>query len=149
MIGSFWYFSFHYWWCYCVFFPFFGICCCVIICCLWLCACNQLPCVGVFLLALSLVLGFWLGIGEILCFAGYSSLGWHSWSLNVCIMLEQDLLAFIVSIEKSIVILISLSLYVTWHFSLVFFLYSVFCMFSVWFLCAKQPFFLSSLFGVL
>ena len=37
-------------------------------------------------------------------FAGYSSLGWHLLSLNVCIMLDQDLLAFIVSTEKSGVI---------------------------------------------
>ena len=49
--------------------------------------------------------------------AGYSSLGWHPWSLNVCIMFDQDLLAFTVSIEKSGVIMIGLPLYVTWPFS--------------------------------
>ena len=33
--------------------------------------------------------------------AGYSSLGWHLCSLSVCITSVQDLLAFIVSSEKS------------------------------------------------
>ena len=41
-------------------------------------------------------------------FAGYSSLGWHLCSLRVCITSVQDLLAFIVSGEKSGVILIGL-----------------------------------------
>jgi hypothetical protein len=45
--------------------------------------------------------------------AGYSSLGWHLCSLGVCITSVQDLLAFIVSGEKSGVILIGLPLYVT------------------------------------
>ena len=43
-------------------------------------------------------------------FAGYSSLGWHLCSLRVCIITVQ---AFIVSGEKSDVILIGLPLYVT------------------------------------
>ena len=46
-------------------------------------------------------------------FAGYSSLGWHLCSLRVCITSVQDLLAFIVSGEKSGVILIGLPLYIT------------------------------------
>ena len=46
-------------------------------------------------------------------FAGYSSLGWHLCSLYVCITSVQDLLTFIVSGEKSGVILIGLPLYVT------------------------------------
>ena len=46
-------------------------------------------------------------------FAGYSSLGWHLYSLRVYITSVQDLLAFIVSGEKSGVILIGLPLYVT------------------------------------
>ena len=46
-------------------------------------------------------------------FPEYSSLGWHLCSLIVCITSVQDLLAFIVSGEKSGVILIGLSLYVT------------------------------------
>ena len=46
-------------------------------------------------------------------FAGYSNLGWHLCSLSVCITSVQDLLAFIVSGEKSGVILIGLPLYVT------------------------------------
>ena len=46
-------------------------------------------------------------------FPGYSSLGWHLYSLSVCITSVQDLLAFIVSGEKSGVILIGLPLYVT------------------------------------
>jgi hypothetical protein len=45
--------------------------------------------------------------------AGYSSLGWHLCSLSVYIASIQDLLAFIVSGEKSGVILIGLPLYVT------------------------------------
>jgi hypothetical protein len=46
-------------------------------------------------------------------FAGYSSLGWHLCSLRVCITAVQDLLAFIVSGEKSGVILMGLPLNVT------------------------------------
>ena len=42
--------------------------------------------------------------------AGYSSLGWHLCSLSVYITFVHDLLAFIVSGEKSGVILIGLSL---------------------------------------
>ena len=45
--------------------------------------------------------------------AGYSSLGWHLCSLRVCITSFQDLLAFIVSGEKSGVILRGLPLYGT------------------------------------
>ena len=45
--------------------------------------------------------------------AGYSSLGWHLCSLSVYITSVQDFLAFIVSGEKSGVILIGLPLYVT------------------------------------
>ena len=46
-------------------------------------------------------------------FAGYSSLDWHLCSLRVYTTSSQDLLAFLVSGEKSGVILIGLSLYVT------------------------------------
>jgi hypothetical protein len=46
-------------------------------------------------------------------FAGFSRLGWHLCSLRVCMTSAQDLLAFIVSGEKSDVILIGLPLYVT------------------------------------
>ena len=42
--------------------------------------------------------------------AGYSSLGWHPWSLSFCSTSIQDLLAFKVSIEKSGVSLIGLLL---------------------------------------
>ena len=45
--------------------------------------------------------------------AGYSSLGWHLYSLSVCITSVQALLAFIVSGENSGVILIGLPFYVT------------------------------------
>ena len=45
--------------------------------------------------------------------AGYSSLGWHLCSLRLCRTSAQDLLAFIVSGEKSGLILIGLPLYVT------------------------------------
>ena len=43
-------------------------------------------------------------------FARYSSLGWHVCSLRVCTRFAQDLLSFIVSGEKSGVILIGLHL---------------------------------------
>ena len=46
-------------------------------------------------------------------FAGYSSLSLYPWSLSVCIMLEQDLLAFIVFTEKSGVNQVGLPSYVT------------------------------------
>jgi hypothetical protein len=46
-------------------------------------------------------------------FAGYSSLGWHLCSLRVCMTSVQDLLAFIVSGEKTHVILIGLPLCVS------------------------------------
>jgi hypothetical protein len=44
----------------------------------------------------------------IVYFARCSSLGWFLFSLRVCMTSSQDLLAFIVSVEKSGVILISL-----------------------------------------
>ena len=46
-------------------------------------------------------------------FAGYRSLDWHLCSLRVCITSVKDLLAFIVSGEKFVVILIGLALFVT------------------------------------
>ena len=46
-------------------------------------------------------------------FAGYSSLGWNLCSLRDFMRSAQDLLAFMVSGEKSGVILIGLPLYVT------------------------------------
>ena len=46
-------------------------------------------------------------------FAGYSTLGWHLCSLRVCITSVQDLLAFIVSDEKSGIILFDLPLCVS------------------------------------
>ena len=46
-------------------------------------------------------------------FDGYSSLGLHFCSLRICITSVQDHLAFVVSGEKSGVILIGLPLYVT------------------------------------
>ena len=66
------------------------------------------------------------------CFAGYSSLGWHLYSLRVCMTSDQALLAFVVSVEKSDVILIGLPLYVTWPFSLTAFnILSLLCAFNV------------------
>jgi hypothetical protein len=41
-------------------------------------------------------------------FVGYNSLGWHLCSLRVCVTSAQDHLAFIVSGERSGVILIGL-----------------------------------------
>jgi hypothetical protein len=51
-------------------------------------------------------------------FAGYCSLGLHLCSLRVWMTFVQDLLAFSISVEEYGVILISLSLYVTWPFPL-------------------------------
>ena len=51
-------------------------------------------------------------------FAEYGSLIWHLCSLRVCMTSDQVLLAFIVSVEKSGVILIDHPLYVTWPFPL-------------------------------
>ena len=51
-------------------------------------------------------------------FVGYRCLGLHLWSLSVCKITAQALLAFRVSVEKLCVILIGLHLYVTWLFSI-------------------------------
>ena len=65
-------------------------------------------------------------------FAGYSSLGWHLCSLRVCMTSDQALLAFMVSVEESSVILISLPLCVTWPFFLAAFnILSLLCAFNV------------------
>ena len=65
-------------------------------------------------------------------FSGYSILGWHFCSLRVFMTSDQDLSAFIVSVEKPNIILIDLPLYVTWPFSLAAFnILSLFCAFSV------------------
>jgi hypothetical protein len=65
-------------------------------------------------------------------FAGYSSLGWPLCPLRICMTPAQDLLAFIVSGNKSGVILIGLLLYVTWSFSLTAFnILSLFSVFGV------------------
>ena len=84
-------------------------------------------------------------------FAGYSSLGWHLCSLRVCITSVQDLLVFIVSVEKSGEILIGLPLYVTWPSSLTAFnILSLFSAFVVLIIMFQEEFlFWSSLFGVL
>ena len=65
-------------------------------------------------------------------FVGYNSLGWHLCSLRACMTSDQALLAFIVSVEKSGVILIGLPLYVTWPFFIaVYNNFSLYCVFSV------------------
>ena len=83
--------------------------------------------------------------------AGYSSLGWHLCSLRVCITSVQDLLAFIVSGEKSGIILIGLPLYVTWPFSLAAF--NILCLFSAFvgltIMCREEFLYCSNIFGVL
>jgi hypothetical protein len=84
-------------------------------------------------------------------FAGYSCLAWHLCSFSVCITSVQDLLAFIVSGEKSGVILICLPLYVTLPFSLTAFniqsLFSAFVVLII--MCWEEFLFRSSLFEVL
>ena len=60
----------------------------------------------------------------------FSSLGWHLCSLRVCMTSTQDLLAFIVSGEKSGVILIGLPVFVTYAFPLLLLTFSLFSAFS-------------------
>ena len=99
-------------------------------CCCYCCWCSQLPWVGVSLVVFCVVLDLWLLLVKSVFFHDISCvvllwwlkvllsiLCWHSRSLNVYIMLDHALLAFIVSNEKAGVILISLPLYVTWPFS--------------------------------
>ena len=50
-------------------------------------------------------------------FAGYSSIGWHLCALGIWMTSNPALLSFIVSVEKTGVILIGLPLFVTWSFS--------------------------------
>ena len=64
-------------------------------------------------------------------FAGYSSLSWHLCSLSVCITSVQALLAFIVSGEKSGVILTGLPLCYLTFFLTAFNILSLFCAFGV------------------
>ena len=122
------YFSFNCFWCYNVCFsPLWDFLMCDHLCVFWY---SQPPWVGDFLLVLCIGLSVWLGIVwiwfclKISCFIHLwwlkVLLGIVVWaeirSLNVCIMLDQDLLAFIVSIEMSGIILIVLPLHVTWSF---------------------------------
>ena len=145
-------------------FPFLGISCYEITSCLCFCWCSQFPWVEVLLLVFCVGLGLWIGLLNLVLscnilfcpsmviesFAGYRSLGWHLWSLNVCIMLDQDLLAFIVSIEKSGIFLIGMPLYVTWPFSFAALnILSLFFVVSVLIIMWQKDFFGSSLFGVL
>ena len=61
-------------------------------------------------------------------------MGWHFWYIRVWLASAQCLLAFIVSGEKSVVILIGLPLYVTWPFFLTALnILSLFCAFSVFY----------------
>ena len=81
--------------------------------------------------------------------AGYSSLGWHLCSLSVCITSVQALLDFIVSGEKSGVILLGLLLYLI-LFPYCFYILSLFSAFVVLIIMCREEFlFWSSLFGVL
>jgi hypothetical protein len=75
-------------------------------------------------------------------FAGYRGLGWHLCSLRFCITSAQDLLTFMVSGEKSGVILIGLPLYLLDLFPLlllIFFLCLICLMFCL--LCDGRNFF--------
>jgi hypothetical protein len=84
-------------------------------------------------------------------FVGYSSLAWHLCSLRVYLTSVQDLLAFIVSVEKSAIILIGLPLYLYLPFSLTAF--NILSLFSsvvvLIIMCWEEFLFCSSLFGVL
>ena len=73
--------------------------------------------------------------------AGFNSLGWHLCSLSICITSVQDLLTFIVSGEKSGVILIGLPPYVTWPFYLTAFnIVSLFSAFVVLIIICREKF---------
>ena len=74
-------------------------------------------------------------------FAGYSSLGWHLCSLRVYITSVQNLLAFIVSGEKSGVFLTGLPFYVIWLFSLTAFNILSLVHLLFWLLCVGRNFF--------
>ena len=67
-------------------------------------------------------------------FTEYSRVGWHLCSFSIYMTSAQDHLAFRASVEKSVVILIGLSLYVTWLFFplllLIFVICSLFCAFG-------------------
>ena len=81
--------------------------------------------------------------------AGNRSMGWHLCSLSVSITSVQDLLAFIVSGEKSGVILLGLLLYLI-LFPYCFYILSLFSAFVVLIIiCWEEFLFWSSLFGVL
>ena len=74
-------------------------------------------------------------------FAGYSSLGWHLCSLRVYITSVQNLLAFIVSGEKSGVFLTGLPFYDIWLFSLTAFNILSLVHLLFWLLCVGRNFF--------
>ena len=75
--------------------------------------------------------------------AGYSSLGWHLCSHRVCMTPAQDLPAFIVSGEKSGIILIGLPLYVTLPFNILSLVHFVF-----WLLVDRRNFLSSTIYLV-
>ena len=78
--------------------------------------------------------------------AGYSSLDLYQWSLSFCSTSIQDLLTFMVSIEKSGVSLIGFPLYVTWPFSFAALnILSLFCMFCVLIIIWRGDFFIQSI----
>ena len=81
----------------------------------------------------------------------YTALAGKCCSLRVCMTSAQDLPAFIVSGEKSDIILIGLSLHVTWSFSFAAFnILSLFCAFGVFIIMWLEEFlFWSCIFGVL
>ena len=82
-------------------------------------------------------------------FAGYSNLGWHLWYLWICMRSSQELWAFIHSCENAEVILISLTLYVTWSFSVTALNISLFTAFDVLIiLCQGYFLYCSTLFEV-
>ena len=82
--------------------------------------------------------------------AGYSNMGWHLCSFRVCMMSFQYLLVFIVSFEKSGVILIGLPLYVTWPVSLpAFSILSLFWTFGVLTIMCWEKFFSGLVLGKL
>ena len=109
-------------------FPFFELCWWRVVRCLCYYGCCWLPCFVIFpssffcktrfvaTYCLNLFLSWNILFSPSMVnasFAGYSSLGLHPWSLSVCNTSIQDLLALMVSIEKSGAILIGFPLYVT------------------------------------
>ena len=116
---------------------------------------SFLLCVGISLLLWFVLLDYWkvncvnlvLSWNIFVCpcmvietFAGYSNLGWHLWYLWVWMRSSQELWAFIDSCVNAEVMLISLTLYVTWSFSVTALNISLITAFDILIIFARNTF---------